>query len=600
MAWLATVARSLRRVLVVVTCRPSTHVDVPGATRIELEVASGEAVDLAHQRAEPVLERDDTTVVSAAAVLGARLDVDLLAEVLGRAHTELLDALEVATMAGLLVERDGRLEFRHEPSRLSLAASVLAPRRELLHGAGALALFARPSADPLDVAWHAERGGLTALATAALRRAAGISAHRFELVEARELLDRAVALSDEPETRVARARVHLAMRRLDLAKLDADRAVELRADSTSLEVAGWIAYYRRDHELARACAEEGLARADDPRVQASLHLLAGRHCHTRGELAAAARHLETAIELGSEVTRALGRVWLASLRAHTGRPAEATALAARASVDVARSDYPFAVPHALFARAVSLGHAGRVAEALASLDELDAETEREGVPARRFAGVSANTRAWLLRNLGRTEQADELNGQAARLPLDLEHAEVHYAAHLDLIEGRFLVGDDEGARAIIERIAAIETWEGSIAWRHRERLRLQRSRLALAGGDPVTAELLARSVQRDATVRRSRRYAVLAELTALEAAIIGGAEVADLRARIGTLLDKLRGIAEPEAWWVTARAASVAEHEPWWRDAQQRVDELAARAGSAGERLPSFAAALFTRWRGSR
>ena len=125
-------------------------------------------------------------------------------------------------------------------------------------------------------------------------------------------------------------------------------------------------------------------------------------------------------------------------------------------------------------RAVSLGHAGRIVEAFTALDELDVESAREGVPARRFAGISANARGWLLRNLGCTEEADELNGRAAQLPLDLEHAEVHYAAHLDLIEGRLLVGDVDAARLLAESTAAIETWEGSMAWRHRGRFRLQR------------------------------------------------------------------------------------------------------------------------------
>jgi DNA-binding SARP family transcriptional activator/tetratricopeptide (TPR) repeat protein len=629
-AVLATIARSDLRALVIVARRPTGAVDWPVAAELALgpldadaaaQIVGDERATELHRRAagSPLLllhlmsgaetvsessvaraealgiERAD--VLKAAAVIGPRLDVDLLAAVVQRPAADVLDVLDAGCAADLVTEIDGAIAFRHELVREALAASVSAPRRTLLHRSAADALLRRPSADPVEVAWHAVQGGVPEQAAGALRRAAMIAYHRFELDEAVALLDRAVALLDDADTRLARATVHLARRRLDLARHDADRALALRPDAASLELVGWIAYHRRDHELARACADEGAARAAAPELRASLLVLGGRHRHTRGELREAQANLEEAVRLGSDVTRALASVWLASLRAHTGRPAEAIALAARGSIDVARAEYPFAVPHAYVARAIALGHAGRIAEALAALDDMDAEVAREGVPGRRFAGIAANLRGWLLRNLGRTDEADLLNQRAAQLPADLEHAEVHYAAHLDLIEGRLLVDDHIGARALVDRMAAIERWEGSMAWRHRDRYRLQRARLAIAEGDAIAGERLARDVQHGATARGSRRYAVFAGLAAEQAAVAAGADRTERIDRIGALLDQLPGIAEPERWWLTARAAAATRHQPWWAAAEEHVDALAAAAGGDGDRLRPFADELFRRWR---
>ena len=67
--------------------------------------------------------------------------------------------------------------------------------------------------------------------------------------------------------------------------------------------------------------------------------------------------------------------------------------------------------------------------------------------ARVFEGIAANTRGWLLRNVGCGGLADESNEQAlaahaeqARLS-EIGLTEAYWVAQLDLIDGRLLAGD---------------------------------------------------------------------------------------------------------------------------------------------------------------
>ncbi|MGH3982335.1 MAG: AAA family ATPase, partial [Pseudonocardiaceae bacterium] len=112
------------------------------------------------------------TTLRAAAVLGPRVDLDLVAGVLGRSGSAVLDDLDAGVRARLLVERESGLEFGHELFRDAAAASVSPIRRRLLHLQAATVLAARPRRDPLTIAWHARRGDVPELASAELVAAA--------------------------------------------------------------------------------------------------------------------------------------------------------------------------------------------------------------------------------------------------------------------------------------------------------------------------------------------------------------------------------------------------------------------------------------------
>ncbi|MDP9819008.1 BTAD domain-containing putative transcriptional regulator [Spirilliplanes yamanashiensis] len=96
-----------------------------------------------------------TTALRQAAVLGRDVDVDVLAEVAGRDPDDLLDALEVAVLAGLLDEpAPGRVRFTHALVRDTLYEDTPLLRRARLHTA-ALRVLAG-TADAATLAHHAE------------------------------------------------------------------------------------------------------------------------------------------------------------------------------------------------------------------------------------------------------------------------------------------------------------------------------------------------------------------------------------------------------------------------------------------------------------
>ena len=68
------------------------------------------------------ISADRRQVLETAALVGQRIDIDLLVGVIGD-QALVLAALDDATAAGLLVERAGTLAFRHDLVRTTLAAS---------------------------------------------------------------------------------------------------------------------------------------------------------------------------------------------------------------------------------------------------------------------------------------------------------------------------------------------------------------------------------------------------------------------------------------------------------------------------------------------
>ncbi|SEL61480.1 Transcriptional regulatory protein, C terminal [Blastococcus sp. DSM 46786] len=124
------------------------------------------------------------TALRQAAVLGRETDVDLLAAVTGHDPDELLDALETAVLAGLLVEpAPGQVRFSHALVRDTLYEDLPLMRRARVHAAALAALEAR-DADATALAHHAvaAAGPSTAAAAvpyvvAAAREAEQLGAH---------------------------------------------------------------------------------------------------------------------------------------------------------------------------------------------------------------------------------------------------------------------------------------------------------------------------------------------------------------------------------------------------------------------------------------
>ena len=104
--------------------------------------------------------------VQAAAVLGARVDVALLATVLGRSPLATLADLEEAVAAGQLIPDGDCFAFRHDLYRETVRSTITRPARALLHREAAHALV-RAGAPKQDIAYHfalgARRGDQEAL-----------------------------------------------------------------------------------------------------------------------------------------------------------------------------------------------------------------------------------------------------------------------------------------------------------------------------------------------------------------------------------------------------------------------------------------------------
>jgi tetratricopeptide (TPR) repeat protein len=629
--WLAFARRRGRRLLVVATTRHS-HPDLPGAEVLEvgpLGRADADALlwnEDEQRRAEiftrsggnPLFLRalaraedgdalptsvrdavirqanslgDAAAAVEAAAVLGAEVDLDLLADVLHRPAAEVLADLEVAVESGLLDEHGDGLRFRHEIAREALDHAAGGARRALMHRDAARALAGRPEEDALAVAVHARLGGDKALAIEAYTRAAQRAYARFDTDEALVHLDSAIELGGSVDAYILRARVRMATTAFDAAALDAAEALARDGGAAALEVAGWVAYYRRRYDEARAYADAGVLRAgDDVALRASCLAVAGRVRHGSGDLAGAVEQLTATVDAPLAV-QGVADVWLGQLHVHRGEPLLALQTIERALVDPDHLAHPWAPMHGRFTRVMALGQLGRIDDALTVCDDLDAAVRRSGAIGARFQGPAGNARGWVLRYAGATGAADEVNTAVCELtqgpqggPASDSVAEYYYVSLLDLADGRLLADDLDGAARLVDELEPVDRWAGTMAWHQRHRLFLARARLALARDEHERAAELADAVAHDAEARGTRRYEVLAR--AWRALAVTEPDVAAVAATV----DELPRLAALESWRLTAALAARYGVDAWRRDAERQVAALVATAGPHADALRRAAA----------
>jgi class 3 adenylate cyclase len=220
------------------------------------------------------LPREVADAMSAAAILGRTFDADLLEHVLGETMPVLLDRLDAARRAGLLVEgeRAGRYSFAHDLVRDAAAGRLGLTARARLHALAASALAERDTSsselvEHLLASWSLRPPAEgVALAERAVRRA--IDHLAFE--EALALATRIdAAVHDDPRCGAAERAQSLLM--LSAAH---QRVGDIPAHKATAGAAGWAARDAgRTDLLARAAigrAGYGIAGVPDPESEALL------------------------------------------------------------------------------------------------------------------------------------------------------------------------------------------------------------------------------------------------------------------------------------------------------------------------------------------
>ncbi|MEO5841011.1 MAG: BTAD domain-containing putative transcriptional regulator [Acidimicrobiales bacterium] len=507
----------------------------------------------------------------AAAVIGMSIDVDLIAAATDLSAVAVLDHLDLGVQASVLCEQGTGLAFVHELVREAIAADMTAARRAYTHRQVARALLGRSRHDPISVAFHARLAGEVDIAARALHEAASIAAGRHDLEQADQLLSEALRLTASAPLHLARARVRMARSLLDAAADDVTAAIAFDPSAESFELAGWIAYYRRDYDTASHLADEAVRRAGDAGLGASALALSGRVRHSHGDLAAADDFLQRAEAVAPESVRGLANVWLGALRVHQGRADDALPALDRALLDASHLGHPFAPIHARFAQAHAYGMLGALDRAFKSLDALRDVTLRAGEIGQRFLAVVANLESWLLCASGQYARAEDQSTRALDLTIGTLGEPVSHA-HLDLAELALRRGDVQAAQQHVdltdERIADHHT----MAWHQRERVLLMHSRCAYAAGDLDAAAARAERLERDAERRGSRRYLVLARV---QRAIVTAAADQPLdHDAVDAAVHELGSVAGVDAWLITAELASQSGIARWWNAAEAFASAL--------------------------
>jgi DNA-binding SARP family transcriptional activator len=375
---------------------------------------------------------------------------------------------------------------------------------------------------------------------------------------------------------VHRARRELERFDVEAAQRDAEEAVRRGAGPGALELAGWIAYYRRDFAAALRWAEEAAAQTTEEERRESCLTLSARVLHSSGDLSGAEVRLTEAARSATPGVRGVAEVELGGLRVHQGRPEDALALVDRGATDAAVLRHPFVLPRSFFWRAYALGAQGRVADLFHALDRFDAALEDDLGSVTRYRPAAANLRSWALAAVGARDEARSLSEQARAETSRFDEPRAH--ATLDLAQLSLDAGDEAGAAAWLERAEVPEDDDaGTMVWAQRHRAGLLAARLCWRTGDAGGTEAAARGVLDDARRRGGARHAAQAELLVLLARVRQGEAVSHERIeRTLGALDRMAGL---EGWRATAEVAAATRASALRQAAQRRATFLVDRAG---------------------
>ena len=214
-------------------------------------------------------------VLAAASVIGRSFDLGTVRHASGRSEGETVDALDDSLRRGLVRESGAGFDFAHGGLRDLAYESTSVTRRRLLHRRVADALrldLAKSGPEDLArlalIATHEREGGRSAEAAEAFRLAGSRAASIFANREAIEHDEAALSLGHP-----------------DVAGLRAD--------------IGRLRTRLGDYAGAITALEAAAAAADEASLPGIEHAIAGAHLR-RGDLVAAARHLDAALDGATE------------------------------------------------------------------------------------------------------------------------------------------------------------------------------------------------------------------------------------------------------------------------------------------------------------
>ncbi len=217
------------------------------------------------------LEEASWQVLSAASVLGAEADSDLLRSVSGRGDEEMVTAIEELISYGLMRENQNGVAFAHDAVRRAVAERLSKARTRILHGRAADAL-AGPALTAVR-AWHLEAAGRSGEAAVAHFEAGreAIELHAYETGSRHLRAAAALAFSDRD--RLGLLLGHAAVRLGDYGAALAAYATVTEGPEVEFRIGG---VYLRLRRWALASAALDRAAALDPPSELLTHITADR------------------------------------------------------------------------------------------------------------------------------------------------------------------------------------------------------------------------------------------------------------------------------------------------------------------------------------
>jgi tetratricopeptide (TPR) repeat protein len=445
-----------------------------------------------------------------ASVVGCEFPLDVLEQVGDFGDDELLDALDAARAAGVLLEvsgAPGRFSFSHALIRETLYDRLSNARRVRLHRrvADALERLSRSRPVPLaDLAYHFTQAAASGnvdraieYATGAAREAAAALAHeeaaRFFGMALRVLEFRAPG----PETTRLRTELHVrrgrafanvgswpAARAAFACALETDDSESLDARADILLMLAMASFWVLDIAGLRPLATEALGLAN----QLGRRDLAGQALGWLGRAEQADGNLDAAIEIDRRALTLTDGVTLGGL-VHApltlylaGKLPDAVDLAQNALVQARRAGESSAMMYALSHYGLSLAAAGMYEEAAATFEEARELGRRSGAYPL-LARATAMSSGWRV-DVFDFKTAEMLQREACEIAREAAFVPTLASAGIDLLFTWARQHDPGRAEKILPEVEdAVSTARGWHGWLFRMRLEQARAEIALARAD---------------------------------------------------------------------------------------------------------------------